>query len=212
MITSFVRTVILYVLVSIAMRIMGKRTIGEMHPTDLVVSIMISDLATVAMESESTPLSSGIVPIFTLVIMELFFAYLILKFPLIRRILVGRACKIVEDGKIIEKNLKTLKVGVEDMEEQIRLAGITDITSVSEVIVEINGQVSIIPREEGRVVPYIVIADGKIRKKAMKKAEITPDMMLESFKQMGINSEKEVLYMSGANGKIIHIQKKEKIK
>lgn len=210
MVTSFVRTVIIYLLVSIAMRIMGKRTIGEMHPTDLVVSIMISDLATVPMESEDTPLMNGIVPIVTIVALELIFAYLILKIPFVRRVLVGKSCKVVKDGKMIEKAMRTLKVGVDDVEEQIRLAGYSDITDVREVIVETNGQVSILSKEDVRIVPYLVIADGKIRKKEMGNAHMTADFISKELKRKGISSVREVLYMSGYGGKIIHLQKKER--
>lgn len=209
MITSLVRTVIIYLLVSIAMRIMGKRTIGEMHPTDLVVSIMISDLATVPMESEETPLMSGIVPIVTIVALELIFAYLILKIPFVRRVMVGKSCKVVKNGKMIEKAMRTLKVGVEDVEEQIRLAGYSDITCVSEVVVETNGQVSVLSKEDERVVPYLVITDGKLRRKDMEKAGMTENFVLKELKRKGIKSVKEVLYMSGHGGKIIHLQKKE---
>ena len=145
---SFVRTIALYISVIIAMRIMGKRTIGEMHPTEMVVSIMISDLATVPMQSKSTPLSDGIVPIFTLVVLELVFAFLVLKSRSIRRLLVGRSCSVTKGGKLLEKEMANLKITVDDIEEQIRINGYTSLKDVEEIVVETNGQVSVIGKKE----------------------------------------------------------------
>lgn len=207
MVTSFVRVVVLYVLVSISMRIMGKRTIGEMHPTDLVVSIMISDLASVPMQSEDTPLWKGIIPIFTLVALEMIFAYLILKIPFMRRVFVGRSCSVVKDGKLNEKAMRVLKISVEDVEEQIRLAGYSDISKVRDVIVETSGQVSVIGEEDEKV-PYVVITDGRLRGKDMEKALVTKEDVSEELLKRGIKSPREVLYMSMLNSKVVHLQKK----
>ncbi len=204
---SFVRTIILYVSVIIAMRIMGKRTIGEMHPTELVVSIMISDLATVPMQSISTPLLDGIVPIFTLVVLELVFAFLILKSRVIRRILVGRSCSVVKGGKMLEKEMGLLRVTVEDIEEQIRINGYSSIEDIEEVVIETNGEVSVIPKKEGSI-PFLIVSDGKMHKTEMTLAKVGQRQIEAEIKKLGLNDVKEVLYMSGLNSQIIHVQKK----
>lgn len=206
---SFVRTIILYISVIFAMRIMGKRTIGEMHPTELVVSIMISDLATVPMQSKSTPLSDGIVPIFTLVILELVFAYLLLKSRVVRRILVGKSCSIVKGGHLMEKHMRDLRITVDDIEEQIRINGYTSLKEISEIVMETNGQVSVIPKENNQKVPYLIISDGQLRKKDMTDAHFTKKMVEAVLKKHNINTIKEVLYMSGIDSKVVHLQKKE---
>lgn len=204
---TFLRTVVLYISVIVAMRIMGKRTLGEMHPTELVVSIMISDLATVPMGSEDTPLTDGIVPIFTLVVLEIAFAFLILKSRIIRRILVGHSCHVVRDGKIMENEIGKLRVTVEDIEEQIRINGYSSLTDISEIVIETNGEVSVIPKEAGRV-PYLIVSDGKIHKKEMQLAKITERQIEQELEKRGIAHVKNVLYMSGLNSKIIHTQEK----
>lgn len=209
---SFVRTIILYVSVITAMRIMGKRTIGEMHPTELVVSIMISDLATVPMQSKSTPLFDGIIPIFTLVILELIFAFLILKSRVIRRILVGHSCHVVKGGKLLEKEMTNLRVTVDDIEEQIRINGYTSINEISEIVIETNGQVSIIPKDDSNKIPYLIISDGKIRKKDMARAKVGIADVEKELKRHNLSDVKEVLYMSAADSKIIHMQKKGEMK
>lgn len=203
---NFIRTVILYASVITAMRIMGKRTIGEMHPTELVVSIMISDLATVPMQSESTPLLNGLVPIFTLVVLELVFAFLILKSRIIRRILVGHSCHVVKDGKLVYNSMSQLRVTVDDIEEQIRIAGYTSLKDIREVVIETNGQVSVIPKSD-KPTPYIIIADGKLRKKDMKNADMNKTEVKKYLKEHGVDI-RDVLYMSGYSSKVIHFQKK----
>lgn len=220
--TGFIRTVILYISVILAMRIMGKRTIGEMHPTELVVSIMISDLATVPMQSASTPIFDGIVPIFTLVVLELIFAFLVLKSRIIRRILVGHSRRVVKNGKMLYKEMARLRVTADDIEEQIRINGYTSLRDISEVVIETNGQVSVIAKksaspvtigdvdiegEENRT-PFIVITDGKLRKKDMTDARITYRDIEKILKKHKLKSEKEIMYLSAIDGKFIHFQKK----
>lgn len=219
---SFIRTVILYVLIIFAMRIMGKRTLGEMHPTEMVVSIMISDLATVPMQSKSTPLFDGIIPIFTLVVLELIFAFLILKSRVIRRVLVGRSCNIVRNGKLLEKEMANLRVTVEDVEEQIRIGGYTDISEIAEVVMETNGQISIVPKGVNRGVtardlninvsesktPFLIISDGKLRKKDMVNAHMGLREVLKEIEKRGASDIKEVLYMSAVDSRIVHFQKR----
>lgn len=205
---SFVRTIALYISVIIAMRIMGKRTIGEMHPTEMVVSIMISDLATVPMQSKSIPLSDGIVPIFTLVVLELIFAFLVLKSRSVRRLLVGRSCKVTKGGKLLEKEMANLKITVDDIEEQIRINGYTSLKDVEEIVIETNGQVSVIGKDEGEKVPFLVITDGKMRKKDMQRAHITIKDVEKELTRQGVSDVREVLYMSAIDSKIVHLQKR----
>ncbi len=209
---SFVRTVILYISVIIAMRIMGKRTIGEMHPTELVVSIMISDLATVPMQSKSTPLFDGIIPIFTLVILELVFAFAVLKSRTVRRVLVGRSCHVVKSGKLLEKEMKNLRVTVDDIEEQIRINGYTSLEDIAEIVIETNGQVSVIPKSKNDEIPFLIVADGKMRKKDMARAHVGITDIENEIKKQKLKGVEEVLYMSAINSQIIHVQKKGEAK
>lgn len=221
---SFVRTIILYGCVIAAMRMMGKRTIGEMSTTELVVSIMISDLATVPMQSKETPLFDGIVPIFTLVFLELVFAFLILKNKSIRRLFVGKSCGVVKGGVLLEDKLAKLRMTVDDLEEQIRIAGYTDLSEVSEVIVETNGQVSVVPKEGERgvtlsdmgiqkqqsKVPFIVIADGKIQKEELKQSGVKMDFIEKTLRDEHIGGVSDVLYLSVSDGKKVYLQRKKR--
>ncbi|MBQ7876410.1 MAG: DUF421 domain-containing protein [Clostridia bacterium] len=223
---SFIRTIILYISVILAMRIMGKRTIGEMHPTELVVSIMISDLATVPMQSKSAPLTDGIIPIFTLVVLELVFAYLVLKSRLIRRILVGHSCRVVRRGKLCEKQMRQLRVTVDDIEEQIRINGYTSLEEISEIVIETNGQVSVIAKKEAspvkigdvdiegeeNITPFIVVADGKIRPRDLNEAKISVKDIEREMRKRKIKHIRDILYLSALDSKIICVQERDEKK
>ena len=221
---SFVRTIIVYGCVIAAMRIMGKRTIGEMSTTELVVSIMISDLATVPMQSKETPLLDGIVPIFTLVLLELIIAFLLLKSKCVRKLFVGKSCSVVKEGMLLEEQLAKLRMTIDDLEEQIRIAGYTDLSEVYEMRVETNGQISVVPREGSKGVtltdiglcknqsktPFIVIADGKIQKEEMKNSGVTEEFIEKTLRDEHIASARDVLYMSVSDGQKVYLQRKRR--
>lgn len=164
---SFIRTVILYLLVVVGLRIMGKRQIGEMQPSELVVAIMISDLASIPMQEVGTPLFVGAIPIFTLIIMEILLSQLSLKHKKFRRLLTGKPNVVVHNGKILEEEMKKVRFNMDDLNEQLRIQGYTGVEDINFAILETNGQLSIIPKVKNR---QSTVADvEKIVKKEKKK-------------------------------------------
>lgn len=143
---SFLRTVILYLLVVMGLRIMGKRQIGEMQPSELVVAIMISDLATIPMQETGIPIFSGIIPIFTLIVMEILLSQLSLKNKGFRRLMTGKPNVIIHNGKILEEEMKKIRFNMDDLNEQLRIQGYSGIKDINFAILETNGQLSIIPK------------------------------------------------------------------
>ena len=143
---SFIRTVILYLLVITGLRIMGKRQIGEMQPSELVVAIMISDLAAIPMQEVGIPLMSGIIPIFTLIVMEILLSQLSLKSKKFRRIMTGKPNVVIHNGKILKDEMKKMRFNMDDLNEQLRIQGYTGISDINFAILETNGQLSIIPK------------------------------------------------------------------
>ena len=119
--TIFFRTVILYICVVTAMRIMGKRQMGELQPAEFVIALMISELATIPIESNDIPIMHGIIPIFALVVLELLCSILILKSEVLRKIITGSPIQIIKDGKLLMKRLKGLRICIDDVMEQLRL-------------------------------------------------------------------------------------------
>lgn len=147
---SFIRTLILYLLVITGLRIMGKRQIGEMQPSELVVAIMISDLATIPMQETGIPLFSGIIPIFTLIIMEILLSQFSLKNKKFRRIMTGKPNVIIHNGQILEDEMKKIRFNMDDLNEQLRIQGYTGIRDINFAILETNGQLSIIPKAKNK--------------------------------------------------------------
>lgn len=150
MIITFIRTIILYLLVVLSMRIMGKRTIGELQPNELVIAIMISDLASIPMQSTDAPLLSGIIPILTLIAVEVFLSFTSLKSKKFRRLLCGEPTDIVNNGKVNEKHMKELRFSRTDLLEELRQQGCDDINEVKRAVLETNGQLSVILKEKDR--------------------------------------------------------------
>ena len=129
---------------------MGKRQIGEMQPSELVVAIMISDLATIPMQDVAIPLFSGVIPILTLIVMEIVLSWISLKNKRFRRLMTGKPNVIIHNGKILEEEMKNLRFNMDDLNEQLRIQGYTGISNINFAILETNGQLSIIPKPKNK--------------------------------------------------------------
>jgi len=132
----FFRTIIVYALVIFSLRLMGKRQIGELQPSELVVAIMISDLATMPMSDVSIPLLYGIVPIFTLVICEMILSFVSLKSEWVRVFLSGKPQLLVKNGKLQREEMLHARVNTDDLMEELRKAGYFSLSDIDTVILE----------------------------------------------------------------------------
>ena len=183
MTVSFIRAVILYIAVMVAVRIMGKRQIGELQPSELVITIILGDLASVPMQNTGIPLLNGIVPIVTLVALEVGISVLSMKSKRVRRILSGKPSVIIRDGDIDYKELKYLRFSADDLMEELRGKDIINIDDVQLAIVDTNGEVCIVPKAGKRPLTpddiglappeeelwYTLVSDGKIISANLKK-------------------------------------------
>lgn len=124
MATTFLRTVIVFIIVLIAVRLMGKREIGQLQPFELVIIIMIADVASVPMQDINIPLLQGLLPIASLLVGQLIFSYLNIKNPFFHKIFTGKPTILIEKGKILETNLRKQRYSIEELFEQIRVARI----------------------------------------------------------------------------------------
>mgnify|MGYP003364965767 CR=1 FL=1 len=142
---AFIRTLILYAIVIAAVRVMGKRQIGELQPSELVVAILISDLASVPMQQTGTPLTSGIVPILTLISCEVALSGLTLLSSRLRRIVTGRPSILIQNGQINQSEMRRLRFTVDDLMEELRLCGYMNVSDVAVAVLETNGKLSVFP-------------------------------------------------------------------
>lgn len=223
MLMSFIRTVVLYIVVVAALRIMGKRQLGELQPSELVVAIMISDLASIPISDRSLPLWEGIIPIAALAGVELIFSVLVIKSEFFRTVITGRPAVIVRNGRILFPVLRRLRLSLDDLLEQLRLEGYSQISEVDTVVLETNGQISVIPKEQSRPVtcedlglkptqthlPHTVIADGKVRKSGLKAAGISEEKVLRILKKRGVGSAEKVFYMNVTDDGKAFIQRRD---
>ena len=224
MFIPLIRTIILYTFVIIAVRLMGKRQIAEMQPTELVITILISAVASVPMQNPEIPLTHGIVPIFTLISAEIFISFLSLKFPRFRKVLTGKPVILIENGIINQNALKSTRLSIDDLYEELRLNNTFNIADIRRAQLETNGQLSILlfdkkqpltPEDlELKISPsainYIVIADGYIDNNVLKLLKKDRKWLTDELEKSGINNTKDVFLMLCDSSSQTTIIKKEK--
>lgn len=183
------RTFILYLVIILVMRLMGKREIGQLQPYELAVTLIISELVTLPMENNGLPLINGLVPVATITIAQLSVSWLTTKSQWLQDLVSGRYTIIIENGKLIEKNMKKQKYNITELLEQLRMNGVTKIDDVQYAILETSGQLSVQLKEAKRPVtaeqmlvmteyeglPINIVLDGKVIKENLKGANLTID-------------------------------------
>lgn len=221
MVTLFFRTVILYFSMIFAMRLMGKKQVGELQPSELVVSIAISDLASIPMQDMNQPLLSGLIPIATLMCMEVILSFISLKSRKMRDALTGRPCILISHGIISETELQKMRYSISDLTEELRTAGYPDIRDVEYAVLETTGALNIIPVASKRPltpedlnlsVPdsklmITVISDGELLIDSLKGLGHDEKWLYSMLKKQGVKSISEIFY-AAASGNDLHIQKR----
>lgn len=201
-----IRTAILYGLVVVIMRLMGKRQIGELQPFELVIAIMISDLASLPMQDTRIPLLHGIIPIITMLMLQILLSEVQLKSEKVRKIIDGTPSILIRRGKINIQQLKNQRMSINDLLVGLRLQGYLNIDDVEYAILETDGQISIIPKEpysplvkqdlninsKQSELPICVIMDGKINNRNLDEANKTMSWLKNRMEENNISDEKEV--------------------
>ena len=182
MLITFFRAIVLYLIVLVVMRLMGKREIGQLQPFELAISIMIADLASIPMTEIGIPIFNGIVPILGLLVMHLILSLINLKSLKAREIICGKPSILIYRGKINEKELKKERFTINELEERLRGNNVVNLGDVEYAILETSGQVTVIQKPEKRNtipedfnivpeyegIPYDLVVDGKVMNKNLK--------------------------------------------
>lgn len=225
MLTTFIRTVILYILVLVIMRMMGKREIGQLQPFELAIAIMIADLASIPMANIGIPIFSGIIPILALLMMHLIISNINLKSINMRKIICGKPTILIYRGKIDEKALKKEKFTINELQERLRGNNVFNIGDVEYAILETSGQITVIQKPDKRTtipadfnimpeyegIPYDLVIDGKIMHenlKAIGKDEIWLEREVKKFK---IRPEEALVVTFDGKGQIFCQAKEKKV-
>ena len=181
MLIAIVRTLILYIFIIAALRLMGKRQISDMQPSELVVTLVVSDIASLPMQNTSQPLLSGMIPVMVLVGLEILTSVLMMKSRTVRKLVCGNPVVVIEDGRLLQKQMKRLRMTNSDLMEQLRQQNVFSLNDVQYCIVETNGALSILEKPEKRVPnaeeagvtiednkpEAVVVSDGKLLKEGL---------------------------------------------
>ena len=223
MIISVIRTILLYIVIILAIRIMGKRQIGELQTSELVVTLLISDIAAIPMQNTEQSLLSGIVPI--LIVCEIIISLLMLKRAGFRRIICGKPIVIISDGKINQSEMHQLRMSTEDLSEELRQQGIFNIEDVGFAIVETNGKLSVLKKPEKDIptaeelgiktndkgLEVVVISDGEISKYSLKICGLNRDWLFDILKKENTELNDVFLMIANGQGEYKIIEKERKI-
>ncbi|MBE7022120.1 MAG: DUF421 domain-containing protein [Ruminococcaceae bacterium] len=222
MLVILVRTFILYILVILALRVMGKRQIGQLQPSELVVAMMLSELASIPMESIDVPILLGVIPVITLIIAETTFSFLTLKSRRVRKLLSGSPAILIEKGFVSEEEMRRLRFNIDDLMEELRTAGYANITDVEYAIIESNGALSVIPKSNKRPltpadlnvsvayegVPFLLITDGIVNEKALQTSGHDISWLLEKLNEYNIHDFGDVFIATVDLSGAFFVQKK----
>jgi len=217
----FFRAVLLYFIIIFSVRLMGKRQIGELQPSELVVTILMSNIATLPVEDISIPMIMGVVPIFTLVSMDVIVSHLSMKFRGLRRVVSGSPQIVISDGKIDQKVMKDLRFTADDLMESLRSVQIFDINEVQLAIVETTGKISVCQKKQFQPVscndlnipakeenpPVVVINDGEYSPAAVRFLGFDMQWLEKILKKEGKSRENIFIMTADSSGKYTIIDK-----
>ncbi len=217
------RCFILYFVIVIAVRIMGKRQIGELQPSELVITILISELGSMPIQDTDQPILAGVLPILTLAAIELAVSLITLKSIKARYLIYGKPIVLVYKGKMYQKEMTKARVSIDDLIEAMRTSGIMKVDDVDYAILETNGNMSIIPKADKLPVtpedinikpndqnmPDIIIVDGRILDENIKSCGLTREWLYKVLKKQGVTNEKEIFFLAREKTGKTYIVKKE---
>lgn len=226
MLIIFIRSILLYIIVLVVMRLMGKREIGQLQPFELAISIMIADLASTPMADTGIPITNGIIPILALLVMHLIISILNIKSINAREILCGKPSILIYRGKINEKNLKKERFTINELEERLRGNNVVNIGDVEYAILETSGQITVIqkpnkrntipedfgiePEYEG--IAYDLVLDGKVMYENLKVLNKDYGWLKKQVEKFGILPEQALLVTIDGKGNFFCQEKSKKKK
>ena len=224
MLITFFRSIVLYIIVLIVMRLMGKREIGQLQPFELAISIMIADLASIPMTDTGVPIFNGIIPILGLLIMHLIISLINLKSSRAREIICGRPSILIYRGKINEKNLRKERFTINELEERLRGNNVINLGDVEYAILETSGQVTVIQKPDKRNtipqdfnimpeyegIPYDLVVDGKIMTENLKEIGKNYNWLKKQVEKFNMKPVEALVVTIDGKGQIFRQRKEEK--
>ncbi|WP_439874170.1 DUF421 domain-containing protein [Bacillus mycoides] len=201
------RTMLLYIIILIIFRLMGKREIGELSVLDLVVFIMLGEMAVVAIENTDKSLWHQLVPMIFLMCIQIILSVISLKFQRFRHLIEGEPAILINAGKIDEKKMRKQRYNIDDLMMQLREQGIGDVRDVEYAILEPSGKLSVFQKQKSKkskndmpIFTLPLIIDGEIQFNHLQMIEHTDEWLIGKLKNLGYNDITQILYCSFQNG------------
>jgi len=221
---SLIRTVLLYIVIIVAVRLMGKRQISELQTSELVVTLLISDIASIPMQDTGQPLVSGLLPMAVLVVCEIVVSALMVKSGKFRRLICGRPIVVINNGKVDQKEMRRLRLTTEDLFEDLRQKDVFSIEDVAYAIVETNGKMSVIKKPDketpvngmlGIILPdtgieTVVISDGEISDLSAKLCNKSRAWVEGVLRGQNVQLKDVFIMTANTKGDFIIIKKEKK--
>lgn len=197
MLLSFIRTVILYPVLIFVIRLMGKRQLGQMEPSEFAVTMMVANLATIPVEEREAPLYMGLIPMLTVLGLELVLALVCLRSIFLRKLLCGKPVILIENGNILQENLRRTRITLDELTGHLREKDVLDPRAVQYAILETNGNLSVFPFPQERpataaeakietrkqYLPITIVSDGKLLRENLQVAGKTEDWVHKTLKK-----------------------------
>ena len=224
MVTVLFRTIIIYLLLIIVMRLMGKRQIGELEVSDLITTFLISEIASLPITDTELPLSHAIVPIVILLTLEVSIAMLLARFPKFKKLTTARPSVLIKDGNICQKAMSDARLSFDELFSELRGQNVDDISQIKYAILEQNGKITVIqkaryrqpssedlnlkPRETGLF--HIVIEQGSLNKHGMQQLNLQPQDVQKVLSKKGLDIKEIYLMMINDANEIKIVTKERK--
>jgi len=226
MVIAFVRTIILYLLIIAGIRLMGKRQVGELEPSELVLALIIADLAAVPMQDFGIPLLTGIIPILTLLCITMILSVLTMHSVKFRAVICGRPSIIVENGKLHQREMQKNRFTIDELMEELRMKGITDLSTVKYAILETNGQISVLPyanqlpvtseqmnvTPEDTGLPIVIINDGRVLDHNLRTRGLDRNWLDKQLQGRKLQDPKQVFLLTVDEQNRVYLVEKERLK
>ena len=211
MMTAFARTVILYFLIMIGLRLMGKRQIGELEPGELVLTMMISDLATVPMQDFGIPLLAGVIPILTLLALSMLLSQLSLSSIRFRALACGTPSVLIREGVLQQEAMRKNRYTLDELLEELRGQGFTGVEEVKYAVLENSGHLSVLPWarcqpptaeqlgvavEENVTLPVVLVNDGRLLRRNLEAQGLDEAWLREALRKEGLSSHREAFLVT----------------
>ena len=224
MLTALIRTIILYFLIMLGLRLMGKRQIGELEPSELVLALLISDLAAVPMQDFGIPLLNGVVPILALLSISMMISVLNLKSIRFRNLICGSPTVIIREGHVLQEEMRRTRFTVDELIEDLRQQGVVDLATVEYAILETNGQLSVLLYPEHQPItpktaqnkklsdpglPTVIISDGRLLEDNLRRLGLDRTWLQRRMAENNLPSVRSVFLMQVDKEHRLYFLKKE---